>query len=152
MEVREKFFFAKPDQVLNMVQIMCTDAYGSMLWDLVSKSAEQYFKCWNTAVKLIHDVPRSTFTYLVEGFPAQGVPSLRNQVLSRYPAFYRKLKSSPSKEVRMLVNMVSRDPRSITCKNLKYLRDKTNLEHPEMYISYRVRVALPVQTLPANQI
>lgn len=151
VDVRQQFYFAQPSQVLDMVQILCTDAYGSMLWDLQSNPAEQYFKCWNTCVKLVHDVPRSTYTYLVEGYLAREQTSLRTQVLSRYPGFYRKLLSSPSKEVRMLVKMVSKDPRSITCRNLKYLSLKTGLEQPHSYGSWKVREALPVQKVPMNE-
>jgi hypothetical protein len=151
VDIREQFSFAQPSQIVNMVQILCTDAYGSMLWDLQSNPAEQYFKCWNTAIKLVYGVPRSTYTYLVEGFLAKDQSSLRNQVLSRYPGFYRKLQSSPSKEVRMLVNMVSTDPRSNTCKNLRYLREKTGLEQPQCYSSWKVRSTLPVQKVPADQ-
>ena len=68
---------------------------------------------------LVHGVPRSTYTCLVKGFLAKDERSLRNQVLSRYPGFFRKLESLPSKEVRMLVRMVSSDPKSTTCKNLR---------------------------------
>ena len=145
VDIREQFSFAQPSQIVNMVQILCTDAYGSMLWDLQSNPAEQYFKCWNTAIKLVYGVPRNTYTYLVEGFLAKDQPSLRNQVLSRYPGFYRKLQSSPSKEVRMLVNMVSTDPRPNTCKNLRYLREKTGLEQPQCYSSWKMKSTLPVQ-------
>ena len=55
--------------------------YGAMLWPLEADPAQQYFRAWNTAVKLTHGVPRSTFTYLVEGFLAGQETSLRNQVL-----------------------------------------------------------------------
>ena len=152
VDIRQQFHFAQPGQIMNMVQILCCDAYGSMLWDLQSTSAEQYFKCWNTAVKLVHGVPRSTYTYLVEGFLAKDQLSLRNQVLSRYPGFYRKLQSSPSKEVRMLVNMVSKDPRSTMCKNIKFIREKTGFEQPEYYSSIRVKEALPVQRVPTHEL
>ena len=148
IDVREQFSFAQPDQILQMVQVLCTDGYGSMLWDLQSNPAEQYFKCWNTCVKLVYGVPRSTYTYIVEGFLAKDQSSLRNQVLSRYPGYYRKLLASPSKEVRVLAKMVSTDPRSITCKNLKYLREMTSFEQPENYSSWRLRDALPVQSVP----
>ena len=74
VDIREQFSFAQPDQIVNMIQILCTDAYGSMLWDLQSNPAEQYFKCWNTAIKLVYGVPRSTYTYLVEGFLAKDQP------------------------------------------------------------------------------
>ena len=121
LEIREQFSFAKPENIMQAVQIFCMYAYGSKLWDLSSQVAEQYFKSWNTCVKLVHGLPRNTFTYLVEGFLSGSQVSLRNQALSRYPGFYRGLLNSPSKEVKMLARMVSRDPRSTTCRNLKYL-------------------------------
>ena len=119
-----------------------------MLWDLGSVQAEQFFKCWNTCVKLVYAVPRSTFTYLVEGFFAKGQPSLRNQVISRYSGFFRNLLKSPSKEVRVLARIVSSDPRSTTCVNLRYLRKLTGLGQPELYSSFRIRAALPVKEVP----
>merc|ERR1711888_158098 len=97
-----------------------------MLWDLSSDQSEQYFKSWNTCIKLVYEVPRSNFTYLVEGFLAGNQVSLRNQVLSRYPGFYRNLLNSASKEVRILARIVSRDPRSNTWMNLQYLERLTN--------------------------
>ena len=151
VDVREEFSFAHPDQILKMVQMLCTDAYGSMLWNLRSNPTEQYFKCWNTCVKLVYGVPRSTFTYLVEGYFAQSYASLRNQVLSRYPGFYRNLLRSPSKEVRMLAKMVSNDPRSPTCTNLRYMREITSLEQAESFSSWRIREALPVQNVPDRE-
>ena len=78
-----------------------------MLWSLDSDTAESYFKSWNTSIKLVYNGPRSTFTYLVEGFFAAGHMSLRNQVLSRYPSFVQNLLNSPSREVRLLANIVA---------------------------------------------
>ena len=151
LEIREQFKFANPENIMQAIQIFCTDAYGSMLWDLSSEIAEQYFKSWNTCVKLVYGLPRNTFTYLVEGFLSASQTSLRNQVLSRYPGFYRGLLNSPSKEVRILARMVSKDPRSTTCKNLKYLKEKTNLDKPEFCSSWKVKDALPVLSVPENE-
>ena len=122
-----------------------------MLWDLKENPAEQYFKSWNTCVKLIFGVPRSTFTYLVEGLFAKDQTSLRNQILARYPGFYRKLLTSPSKEVRVLARMVASDPRSTTCRNLRYLRELTGKENIEWYASRRVRDSLPVLKIPEKE-
>ena len=151
VDVRDQFYFAKPGQVLQMVQILCTDGYGSMLWDLESNAAEQVFKSWNTCVKLVWGLPLSTYTYLVEGYFAQSMTTLRNQILGRYPGFYRKLLTSPSKEIRMLARMVKADPRSTTCKNLRYLRKTTNLNQVENYSSGRIRDALPVKFVPEKE-
>ena len=53
VEVRDQFSFAHPQQTVNMVQKLCCDGYGSMLWLLQSNPAEQFFKAWNTCVKLV---------------------------------------------------------------------------------------------------
>ena len=97
-----------------------------MLWSLCSDSAESFFKAWNTAVKLVYNVPRSTFAYLVQGFFSRGHMTLRNQVLSRYPGFVQSLLNSPSKEVRLLTNIVVRNPKSTTYKNIKYIENLTD--------------------------
>ena len=121
LEIREQLSFAKPQQIVQAIQVLSTDAYGSMLWDLDSDQAEQYFKCWNTCIKLSYGIPRNTFTYLVEGYFAAGLVTLRQQVISRYPGFFRNLLSSPSKEVRLLSRPVASDPRSTTFTNLRYV-------------------------------
>ena len=151
VQLREDLSFANADQILKAVQIICSDAYGSMLWKLSSDVSEQFFKAWNTTVKLVYDVPRSTFTYLVEGHFAAGHTSLRNQILSRYSGFYRNLINSPSKEVRILARIVSGDPRSSTCSNLRYLQKMTGLSQPQFFSSAKVKIALPVKHVPESE-
>ena len=131
VEIREELYFAKPEQVMKAVQILSTDSYGSMLWSLNSAGAESFFKAWNTCVKLVYGVPRSTFTYLVEGYLASEHVSLRNQIIARYPGFFRSLLGSPSKEVRLLARIVQLDPRSTTCSNLRYISQMSDLSNPE---------------------
>ena len=60
VDVREQFAFAHPRQQLQMIQILCCDGYGSMLWELQSSKAEQLFKSWNTALKLVWDCGKYT--------------------------------------------------------------------------------------------
>ena len=135
-----------------MVQILCCDGYGSILWELQSNPVEQIFKCWNTCVKLAWGVPRSTYTYLVEGYFAADETTFRNQILSRYPGFYRKLLLSPSKEVGILAKIVANDPRSTTCLNLRYLRGITSIDKEEFFSSWRIREALPVKHVPEGEV
>ena len=54
----------------------------------------------------------------------------------------------PSKEVRMLVNMIASDPRSTTFQNLRYLRKVIKLEDPEQFSSWRIKEELPKQDVP----
>ena len=149
VDTREMLSFAHPDQVLAAVRVFCCDAYGSMLMSMSSTSAVQFVKSWNTCVKLVHDIPRSTFTYLVEGYFAKNHVTLRNQVLSRYPGFFQGLLKSPSKEVKLLANVVSRDPRSNTFQNLKYVKSLSGLS-PWDYSSTRIK--LLVKNVPESEV
>ena len=53
--------------------------------------------------------------------------------------------------MRLLVNTVSKDPRSIACVNLRYLRRATKLDQVEQFSSSRIRASLPVQFVSQNQ-
>ena len=150
IDVREKLHFAKPDIVMKAVRVYCSDSYGSMLWKLRSESSESFFKCWNTCVKLVNNVPRSTFTYLVEGYFAKDQISLRNQVLARYTGFFHGLLNSPSREVSLLANIVARDPSSNTADNISYIRELTSLS-PWSFSGARIKAALPSKDVPESE-
>ena len=114
-------------------------------------TAEQYFKAWNTCCgKLIFNIPRSTYTYLVEDFFARNHVTLRNQVLSRYPNFFQSLLISPSKEVQLLANLVSRDPRSNTYTNIQYITSLSGL-NPWDYSAAIIKASLPTQNIPSSE-
>ena len=150
-ETRDQLRFAKPCHILKAYEVMCMDAYGSMLWDLQSSKAEQFFKSWNTAVKHAYNVPLNTFTYLVEGYLAENMVTLRNRVLSQYAGFFRKLLESPSREVRGIAKIVHSDPRSTTCKNLRLLSSKTGLRKPFEFSPLRIKSNLTSQVVPQKE-
>ena len=127
IDIRETFNFAEQKQVLSAVQTYCSDFYGSMLWNLFGEPADQYFRCWNTCVKLCWDLPRSTHVYFIDNLLSCGFPSIRQQVLTRYVKFYRSLLSSPSKEVAVLARIVGRDASTNTGRNLLNLFLETRL-------------------------
>ena len=104
----------------------------------------------NTSMKLIHQVPRSTFTYLVEGYLAGGETSLRNQVLARVPGFLISLLESPSAEVRFLSRVVAPDGGSVTSQNVRYFKKLTGLS-PLQYGGITLKCALATQTVPPEQ-
>ena len=140
VEVRDQLYYA----------VYCCDGYGAMLWSLASEPAQQYFRAWNTSVKLVHGVPRSTFTYLTEGYLAGDETSLRNQVLGRYPGFLQSLLESPSQEVRFLSRVTLADRGSVTYDNIQYLKSLSGLS-PVIYSAARIKSALPKQSVPTEQ-
>ena len=150
VELREVLFFADPAEVLRAQTVYCCDGYGAMLWPLASEAAQQYFRAWNTSVKLTHRLPRNTFTYLTEGYLAGEETSLRNQVLGRFPGFLQSLLESPSPEVRFLARVVVADGGSVTSKNIRYVKNVSGLS-PLRYGGNRIKCALPCQTVPPEQ-
>ena len=142
--------FAGPDSIMKAHDIHCCDAYGAMLWKLRGKGAESFFKAWNTAVKLTHWVPRSTYTYLVEGFLANRHTTLRNQVLGRYPGFLQGLLKSPSPEVQFLARVVLNTPGTTTWDNMRYVEELTGLS-PRFQTASQIKVALPVLKVPEKE-
>ena len=100
-------------------------------------------------MNLTWDVPRSTYTYIVENTLAAGFDSLRNQVYARYVTYFQNLFQSASKEVRHLVRIVARDARSVTGKNGSLITEVSGLS-PWDYSKWRIKEKLSKATVPAN--
>ena len=147
VEVRGQFAFAAPDQILRAVAVFCCDAYGSPLWHLDSPAANSFYKAWSSCVRRLFGLPLSTFTYLVESHLAQNFTPLRNMVLGRYPAFYRRLLDSSSKEVRAMASLAAGWAQTVTARNLAHLQNLTNL-NPLWDSLQQLKRALPVQQVP----
>ena len=98
-----------------------------MLWDLFDDQAKQLYRCWNTCTKLCWKLPRSTHTYFVDNLLSCGLPSIRQQILSRYCKFIRSLMTSPSKEVAVLARIAGRNASSVTGRNILNISLETNL-------------------------
>ena len=43
--IRETFKSAHREQILKSIQVHCFDMYGSILWDIFSPQAAQYYRC-----------------------------------------------------------------------------------------------------------
>ena len=120
------------------------------MWPLAGEPAQQYFRAWNTAVKLVPQVPTSTFTYLMQGYLAGDQTSLRNQVLARVPGFLSSIMESPSAEVRFLARLAVADGRSVTLENVRYVKRLPGLI-PLRYSGTRLKCSLPSQAVPMEQ-
>ena len=127
-DIRNMFSFALPSQVLNAINVYSAHFYGAMLWDLFGDMAGQVYRCWNTCVKLVWDVPRSTHNYFVEHLLAKDWVSVREKILVQYVKFLQRLPRSVSAEVRILQNIVKGDVRSVTGKNCLKLSQEFSLD------------------------
>ena len=113
-----------------------------MLWALNSDTSESYFKSLNTPAKLVYNVPRSTFTYLVDGHLAAGFTSLWKQTMFRYPTFFQSLLNSPSREVTLLARIVARDNGSVTHHNVAHIERMYSIS-PWDYDAQIIKSSLP---------
>ena len=128
VETRQAFNFASPVEILRALQVYCCSHYGSMLWNLQGGSAQQYFRSWTTAIKLAWGCPRGTRTYLVQQVLACGAISAETDIMARYCKFFQGLRQSPSTEVSILANLLARDKRSCTGRNVSYVMDKSGCD------------------------
>ena len=125
VRIRETFGFAFPTQILQAISVYASHWYGAMLWDLFGIRANQVYRSWSTCVKLTWSVPRSTHSYIVDNALAARFYTVKQQLIGRYVEFAKKLRSSPSPEVRSVFSMVSRCARSTTGKNLLHIERET---------------------------
>ena len=116
-DIRTTFKFARPPHVLNAISVYSCHFTGSMLWDLYSESSGQMYRSWNTCVKLVWNLPRSTHNYFVDNLLARDFTSVRQRILSQYVSFLRRLRNSVSAEVRIMSVIAAADVRSTTGKN-----------------------------------
>ena len=128
VDVRETFAFGSPVEVLSAVKLYAGSHYGSMLWELDSDMAAQYFNAWTTCVKLTWQVPRATHTYFVEQLLSCGQSSVRMDTLARYSRFVRGLRASPSMEVAVMFGVARQDIRTVTGANIALIRFETGLD------------------------
>ena len=71
--------------------------------------AKQVYSAWGTAVRQAWEVPRGTREYIVKSLLSPDTTYARVDILSRYVGIVQGLRKSPSKEVRFMANIVSRD-------------------------------------------
>ena len=121
-----------------------------MNWDLYGERANQYFRTWNTCIKLSWEVPRDTHTYFVDNMLAEGLRSLSTNIKSRYVKYFQSLLKSKSEQVRLLAALVGRDAMSTTGKNLIMLQRETGL-NPWVVSARQVSNVLAAKVTPVPQ-
>lgn len=150
-EVRETFSFGEPNQVLRAVRLYCGHYYGGMLWDLESEAVGMFCRCWNTCVKLTHDIPRSTHTYIVENILAPNYLPVKTELMARFLKFHDNLLSSQSLEVKVLVSIVKQDVRSVTAKNMALIARQCGKVTCDKISPSHVRQLVRLAPIPENQ-
>ena len=102
-QVLQQFGYLEPKLGMNLLSVYSTALYGSNLWQLNSDEYQKLLRSWNTAVKIIHDLPYSTHVRLLE--PLSPVPHLESVLTSRYVGFVENLSKSAKSPVKFLCKL-----------------------------------------------
>ena len=84
-ELNQEFWFSHPSTKVAINLIYNFHFTGSPIWDLFSKDAGMLENSWNTAVRLMFDLPLQTHRYLIE--PVSEVTHLKFVLIERFLEF-----------------------------------------------------------------
>ena len=98
-----------------------------MLWDLYSEAANKAYRAWNVTVKMAHDLPRQTRTFIVENYLCP-LPSARQMILKRYVQYVQSLLNSENPVISQLASLSVNSTRSVTGRNIKRMREEFGLD------------------------
>ena len=121
------FSFGSPGQKLTAIQTYSCSWYGSMLWNLYSESANKCYRSWNTTVRMAHQLPRQTRTYIVENYLTE-LPSVKQLIIRRYVKYIQCLLSSNNETIWNLANLAINTTRSVTGLNVTNIREEFGLD------------------------
>ena len=150
LDIRDMFSWAHPRQVLQATRVYSTSFYGSMLYNLYGEQSNMIYRCWNTAAKLAWDVPRSTFSFLVDRVLTSDMPSVRDGILTRYAMYQQSLYMNNSREIRILASTSSSDGRCTTGYNTMKMERETGLDVKNSN-KQMIKKALCQSTVPAEE-
>ena len=128
-ELNQEFWFSHPSTKITINQIYNFHFTGSPIWDLFCKEAVMLENSWNTAVRLMFDLPLQTHRYFIE--PISEVKHLKFVLIERFRGFIEQIIKSRKIIPKHVLKYVKHDVRSVTGSNLRnilLLTDKDTIE------------------------
>ena len=126
-QVLQQFGFYEPRVIINLINIYSTALYGSTLWKLNCEEDHKLTRSWNTAVKIVWDLPHPTHTRFLESLSP--VPHLESILAGRYIGFVSSLSWSLKPFINLLFKSCCTDLSSKTGQNIRYLLEKYSQEN-----------------------
>ena len=129
IELNQEFSFSHPLTKVKMNLIFNFQFNGSPVWDLFSKEAIMLENSWNTAVKVMFDLPVQTHRYIIE--PISQTKHLKIVLLERFLSFLEQIHKSKKNVPKQLLSFIKNDARSTTGSNLRkmlLLTKKNNID------------------------
>ena len=116
-EILQEFNFSYPKTKISINSIYNSHFTGSCLWDLFSAEAVTVYSTWNTAMKLMMNLPIQTHIKLIETLSQ--IPHIRSVLMRRFLNFLEQIEKSGKEGCKMLLRTVKNDTNSITGSNLR---------------------------------
>ena len=108
--------------LIKLYNLYATSIYGSNLWNLFPNDVFRIYSSWNTAVRIVFKLPNTCNRYFIE--PLSQSSHLMTMLCSRFVSFISSLENSSKICIRLLINLLKFDQRSVTAKNLRNIADK----------------------------
>ena len=118
-QIQQKFGSYDPKLILKLVSVYSTALYGSSVWQLDSEEHKKLCRSWNTAVKIIWDLPFATHKRFLEDMCP--VPHLESLLYSRFIGFAHSLLNSNKSILKILFTYCASNWESVTGRNLYHL-------------------------------
>ena len=118
-QISQQFGFYKPELLINLISIYSTALYGSTLWQLASEEHLKLNRSWNTAAKIVWDLPHPTHTRFLESLSP--VLHLESILSGRYIGLAQGLTKSSKPLIKLLFNSCISDLGSQTGHNVDCL-------------------------------
>ena len=136
--MQQQFGYYDPHLILKLLSIYSTALYGSPLWQLGSEEHLKLNRSWNTAVKMIWDLPHATHTCYLESLSL--VPHLQSVLNGRYVGFVQSLGNPKNKLLPLLFNLTCSDLSTVTGQNVNFLMTKFEKPTLSSLINDRVHI------------
>jgi len=114
------FYFNSPDVILKLYNIDCCSFYGSSIWDLSSQCFSKLYTAWNTAIRILFNVPRDMHRYLIESISQ--CLHVKTLLASKCVSFYETIEASSKLCIRFLFNLCKNYLNIVLSRNLFLLQ------------------------------
>ena len=132
-ELHQEFYYTHPKTKIWINNIYNTSFYGAPLWDMFSRNFEKLEKTWNVSIRTMLSLPRNTHRYFLE--PLSGSHHIIKSLRNRFLKFVSSIADGKKKVLRRVLEIVKNDVRSVTGRNLRYLKMRTvNFNEKELNV------------------
>ena len=99
-------------------------------------------KTWNVSIRTMLSLPRNTHRYLLE--PLSETPHIIKSIWQRFITFVSNIACGKKSVLKRVLDVVHNDVRSVTGRNLRYLKKKTaNFNEQELNVHEKPYKPIP---------